>query len=105
MTAIQDNSKIVDGRPDMCESTKSSRDIGTDYTFKRKIVWFNAIGFLLLNLAALYGIYLFRYAHRYTILWGKLKKNYIYFLVKTFFEQKVVNCNSNINKCRHRQHL
>lgn len=30
--------------------------IGTDFNFKRKIVWTNAIGFLLLHLCALIGI-------------------------------------------------
>ncbi|XP_060526543.1 acyl-CoA Delta-9 desaturase-like isoform X2 [Cylas formicarius] len=33
-------------------------EIGTDYTFKREIVWKNAVGFLMLHLAALYGFYL-----------------------------------------------
>lgn len=33
-------------------------DIGTDYDFKRQIVWSNAIGFLVLHLCCLYGCYL-----------------------------------------------
>lgn len=37
---------------------KLPSEIGTDYNFKHKVVWFNAIGFLVLHLAALYGIYL-----------------------------------------------
>lgn len=32
--------------------------IGTDFSFKRKIVWTNAFGFLLLHLCALIGIFL-----------------------------------------------
>lgn len=32
-------------------------EIGTDYNFKREIVWKNAIGFLALHLAALYGLW------------------------------------------------
>lgn len=40
------------------ESIKLARDIGTDYNFKREIVWFNAIGFLALHLCAVYGVYL-----------------------------------------------
>ncbi|XP_026471655.1 acyl-CoA desaturase-like [Ctenocephalides felis] len=31
--------------------------IGTDYNYKHKIVWFNTIGFLYLHLLAIYGIY------------------------------------------------
>lgn len=47
-------------------------EVGTDYTFKRKIVWKNAIGFLALHLAALYGLWLI-VAECYwtTDLWGK----------------------------------
>ncbi|KAF7285848.1 hypothetical protein GWI33_009820 [Rhynchophorus ferrugineus] len=32
-------------------------EIGTDYSFKREIVWTNAMGFLLLHLVALYGLW------------------------------------------------
>ncbi|XP_019872948.2 acyl-CoA Delta-9 desaturase [Aethina tumida] len=37
---------------------KLPSEIGTDYTFKRRIVWKNAVGFLLLHLIGFYGIYL-----------------------------------------------
>lgn len=37
---------------------KLPQDIGTDYTFKRRIVWKNVLGFIVLHLAALYGLYL-----------------------------------------------
>lgn len=50
---------------------KLPKEIGTDYTFKRKIVWFNAIGFLIMHLAALYGYYLCFQAKFLTILWSK----------------------------------
>ncbi|KAH1012383.1 acyl-CoA Delta-9 desaturase isoform X2 [Dendroctonus ponderosae] len=33
-------------------------EVGTDYSFKRKIVWKNAIGFFALHLAAVYGLWL-----------------------------------------------
>lgn len=39
-------------------SLNLATEIGTDYNFQRKIVWFNAIGFLALHLVALYGIFL-----------------------------------------------
>ncbi|XP_044728784.1 (11Z)-hexadec-11-enoyl-CoA conjugase-like [Chrysoperla carnea] len=46
-------------------------EIGTDWSFKREIVWFNAIGFLILHLAAIYGFYLgFTSAHILTSLWS-----------------------------------
>lgn len=47
-------------------------EIGTDYNFKHEIVWFNAIGFLLLHLAGIYGFYLCFHASGYTTLYGKL---------------------------------
>ncbi|XP_050294239.1 acyl-CoA Delta-9 desaturase-like isoform X2 [Anthonomus grandis grandis] len=36
---------------------KLPAEVGTDYTFKRDIVWFNAIGFLILHVAAVYGLW------------------------------------------------
>lgn len=39
-------------------SIKLAKEIGTDFTFKREIVWFNAIGFLVLHLCGVYGVYL-----------------------------------------------
>ncbi|KAG5894040.1 hypothetical protein JTB14_037885 [Gonioctena quinquepunctata] len=40
------------------ESSKTSwTKLGTDYNFKRKIVWKNALGFLVMHLTALYGFY------------------------------------------------
>ncbi|RZC32857.1 acyl-CoA desaturase 1 [Asbolus verrucosus] len=46
------------------------QEIGTDYTFKRKIVWFNAIGFLLLHLMALYGVYRLIHCDPLTVIWA-----------------------------------
>lgn len=54
---------------------KLPKEIGTDYTFKRQIVWPNAIGFLMLHLAGVIGLLLARYAHPLTIIWSK------YFLI------------------------
>lgn len=45
--------------------------IKTDWNFKREIVWKNVIGFLMLHLAALYGIYLFGTAQFATVFWSK----------------------------------
>lgn len=48
-------------------------EIGTDFSFKRQIVWTNAIGFLFLHLAALVGIFmsLLGYPRVYTVLYSK----------------------------------
>lgn len=48
-------------------------EIGTDFSFKRQIVWKNAIGFLALHLCALVGIFmgLLGYARFYSILYSK----------------------------------
>lgn len=44
-------------------SIKLAKEIGTDYTFKRQIVWFNAIGFLVLHMCAVYGVFLMFAGH------------------------------------------
>lgn len=44
-------------------SIQLAKEIGTDYDFKRKIVWFNAIGFLVLHLCGVYGVYLMFSGH------------------------------------------
>lgn len=50
---------------------------GTDYSFKRKIVWFNVIGFILLHIAALYGLFLISTQGKLiTLIYGK------YFFIK-----------------------
>ncbi|KAL1509459.1 hypothetical protein ABEB36_004190 [Hypothenemus hampei] len=46
-------------------------EIGTDYNFKREIVWKNAIGFLALHLAALYGFWvLLVHCYWSTVFWA-----------------------------------
>lgn len=42
---------------------KYAKEIGTDYNFKREIVWFNAIGFLVLHICGVYGTYLMFSGH------------------------------------------
>lgn len=44
--------------PTYSTSGKLPHEIGTDYTFKRKLVWFNITGFMILHLIALYGFFL-----------------------------------------------
>lgn len=48
---------------------KLPSEIGTDYNFKRKIVWFNTLGFVALHLAALVGLGLCFNAHFFTLIW------------------------------------
>lgn len=50
---------------------KLPKEIGTDYSFKRDVVWFNAIGFLFLHLAGLIGFVLIFFSHPLTIVWSK----------------------------------
>lgn len=47
--------------------------IGTDFTFKREVVWFNTIGFLLLMITGVIGIYaaVMRYCLWQTTLWSE----------------------------------
>lgn len=47
--------------------------IGTDFSFKRKIVWPNAIGFLLLHICALIGVFMVMLgmARLYTVIYSK----------------------------------
>lgn len=47
------------------------REIGTDKNFKRKIVWTNVFGLVLLHLAAIYGLWLCLWAKFLTIIYGK----------------------------------
>lgn len=48
-------------------------EIGTDFNFKRKIVWTNAIGFLILHLCALIGVLLvmFGLTKLYTVIYSE----------------------------------
>lgn len=57
-------------------TTFTNKDsIGTDYNYKHKIVWKNAIGFLILHILAAYGFFLLIIGTLkfYTIAWGKWK--------------------------------
>lgn len=49
------------------------RDIGTDVEFKRKIVWINVVGFVLLHLAGLYGLWLCFSAKVWTNIYSKFR--------------------------------
>lgn len=54
------------------EMNNNGEDVSPKYEYKMEIVWFNAIGFLILHLGALYGVYLgFTRAKLLTVLWGK----------------------------------
>lgn len=48
-------------------------EIGTDFSFKRQIVWKNAIGFLILHICALVGIFLslLGYPRVYSVIYSK----------------------------------
>lgn len=50
---------------------KQLQAIGTDFSFERKIVWKNAVGFLILHLMALYGLYLCFFVKSATVIWRK----------------------------------
>lgn len=48
------------------------QDVTPKYVYKRKIVWFNAIGFLILHLTAVYGLYLVLTSLMiFTMIWSK----------------------------------
>lgn len=57
-------------------SIKMAKEIGTDYNFKREIVWFNAIGFLVLHCCGVYGVFLMfgGYAKIWTTIYCKMKE-------------------------------
>lgn len=52
-------------------------EIGTDFNFKRQVVWPNAIGFIVLHLCALVGVLLvmFGFVRFYTVLYSKYSLN------------------------------
>lgn len=58
---------------------------GTDLSFRRKVVWTNAIGFLVLHLAGVYGIYLsFTEAKLLTTIWSKYLNVFILLLLGVY---------------------
>lgn len=56
------------------ENFQDESNIGTDFNFKREVVWFNAIGFLLLMITGFIGILaaVFGYCCWQTTLWSEL---------------------------------
>lgn len=59
-------------------SENLNSEIGTDFNFKRKIVWFNAIGLTFMHIMAVYAFYLLFKLHPphiwKTVVFGKKKK-------------------------------
>lgn len=55
------------------DNCQHNSDIGTDFNFKREVVWFNAIGFLLLMLTGFIGILaaIFGYCFWQTTVWSE----------------------------------
>lgn len=72
---ITEDSKRTDNNKNNVYSVdtylKLPKEIGTDYSFKREIVWFNAIGFFMLHLAGLIGIGIVPFVHPFTVIWSK----------------------------------
>lgn len=77
----QTNIPYVDSKLDSIikNNYTPARVIGTDYSYKHEIVWKNAIGFLILHLLALWGLFVlitggvgFK-----TFLWGKKYKAFL----------------------------
>lgn len=65
LEAAEKDQKDVDGQQPN-DSKKS------EYVYRRQIVWFNTIGFLVLHLGAVYGLYLFLTSSMVlTMLWSK----------------------------------
>lgn len=59
-----------DGTTD--ERRRDDDDERPKYVHRMRIVWFNAVGFLLLHVFAVYGFYLFLTSSMiYTVLWSK----------------------------------
>lgn len=50
---------------------KLPREIGTDEKFKRRIVWINVFGFVLLHMAGVYGLWLCLWAKMWTNVYSK----------------------------------
>lgn len=74
MTQANSDTLIVSKeKPQRDNFPKLPQEIGTDYTFKREIVWKNVLGFIILHLAACYGLYLAVFkAHALTLFYGKI---------------------------------
>lgn len=71
--------------PKIEEAKPAEKELGM-FEFRSKIVWFNAIGFLFMHLAGLYGIFLafckmFRLEFG-TVTWGKLAFTFFFGVIK-----------------------
>lgn len=56
-------------------ATDGDADGPPEYVYKRQIVWFNTVGFLVLHLGAAYGLYLFLTSSMVlTMLWSELRR-------------------------------
>lgn len=75
------SSKNENNNTTQVESISIPKVIGTDYSYKHKIVWRNAIGFAIMHLLALWGVVLFLTGHVkwQTIVWSKLRIVFILF--------------------------
>lgn len=87
---------------------ESRRDDGpSEYVYKRQIVWFNAIGFLVLHLGALYGLYLFLTSSMVlTMLWSEffcksMMRGGEHFLIRSYHIIFLLFNNIKITVCSH----
>lgn len=78
------------------ESISIPKVIGTDYSYKHKIVWKNAIGFLIMHLLAAWGVGLILtgYVKWQTILWSKCYKCIIFNNIIFFVFSVLCACNT-----------
>lgn len=67
----RENNNKLNGNYTVDTHLKLPKEIGTDYTYKRRVVWFNAIGFLILHLCGFVGLFMCGICHQLTILWSK----------------------------------
>lgn len=83
MTTTKTLTMSSDEKPNGKKSfPKLPQDIGTDYSFKRQIVWKNVLGFIVLHLSALYGLYLACFkASALTFFYGKYTSILISFML------------------------
>lgn len=91
---VRENSEVTKDEKEKQKSPthlKLPKEIGTDYTFKRKIVWFNTIGFIMLHICGFYGFYLSltNNCHIFTTLWSK-------YLIQFYFKNTII-CTSSSN--------
>lgn len=79
--------------PEYSTKGKLPNEIGTDYTFKRKLVWFNIIGFITLHLTALYGLFLGLFAaDTRTAAFSKFFKNWVTKTYLIILYERCIKC-------------